>query len=337
MQAQKEQSRAQQSKAMLNCPLRQTPISSSVEWKGGGMHWQSCQDVAWTDRAVVLPGPLQARLHDKQHACRSGKWTGDVAPDVVVLSRKDWNARGPCIDGIPWRLWTLFSCLCELSPASRFFERGSGWKIVKKGGLWPKLSFRLKCKAAPAKTVRPWQTVFGNTHTFGFIHFGVPIFHSANCSFLIHSKKHVASAALQTNEQECLDKRLAISYKSTELPILHEINQSKLGSRGDGHATKRILKSKFFWSAQTLPSYCTRRFLKFHHLLSICQTCVFTCKNLWHLNWKTAIFQKMVFQKKWHCRIEKKNYLELTKNIRKLNVTFNGALLIFFSKLWFQK
>ena len=67
-------------------------------------------------------------------------------------------------------------------------------------------------------------TIFGNTHIFGFIHFGVPVFHSANCSFLIQSKKHVASAALQTNEQECLDKRLAISYKSTELPILHEIN-----------------------------------------------------------------------------------------------------------------
>ena len=34
----------------------------------------------------------------------------------------------------------------------------------------------------------------------------------------------MAFAALQTNEQECLDKRLALSYKSTDLPVLHQIN-----------------------------------------------------------------------------------------------------------------
>ena len=39
-----------------------------------------------------------------------------------------------------------------------------------------------------------------------------------HCSFVIQSKKHLSSSALQKNEQEFLDKRQALSYKPTYLP-----------------------------------------------------------------------------------------------------------------------
>ena len=59
---------------------------------------------------------------------------------------------------------------------------------------------------------------------FGFIHFGEihPLrfsgFPTRHCSFVIQSKEHLVSTALQKNEQESPDKRLTFSYKSTDLP-----------------------------------------------------------------------------------------------------------------------
>ena len=41
-----------------------------------------------------------------------------------------------------------------------------------------------------------------------------------NYASVIRSKKRLASTALQKNEEESLDKRLALSYKSTDLPVL---------------------------------------------------------------------------------------------------------------------
>ena len=107
--------------------------------------------------------------------------------------------------------------------------RGCGWMRI--ANELP--SLQLTVRLPRVSTTWLWSRCCHPSGLFGFIHFveihalrfsAFPIRHCSSDSSVIQSKKHLASTALQRNEQESLDKRLAISYKSADLPVLHRVN-----------------------------------------------------------------------------------------------------------------